>query len=357
MAIKCDADRGVWPCPECRHTSARLKSLIDTVAQLVNVVTEIGVKLTSSEKAREEERAAAAVESAALRQQNELLRCNVATLGEQMTTLTWKTFRPSGQPSSLLIGSSIIKDVLKENLYDTDVVCLRGGQIADVRSRLEVLPSGYDSITLLVGGNDCDATPPPPAATIVDSYGELLEMAQVKARKVIVSSICPRMTSEDTRHTIDAVNAGLVSLCSEKAVKFADNTPSFTLRDGSVNDGYIQSDGVHVTRPAMEKIAKNLGLQVKDTARGVCGEGVRKGQPAREAQRPHNRQRDDDDGWSTVRRPPRRNQRPRQTSGSTHTTCYFCGEEGHVKDNCRHGRKVGCHSCHRLGHKAKYCPQ
>ena len=351
MAIKCDADRGVCPCPECRHTNTRLNSLIDTVALLVNAVSEIGVKLTSSKKAREEERAAAAAESATLRQQNELLRCNVATLGEQMTTLTWKTFRLSGQPSSLLIGS--IMDVRKENLYDTDVVCLRRGQIADVRSRLEALPSGYDSITLLVGGNDCDAIPPPPAATIVDSYGELLEMAQVKARKVIV----PRTTSEDTHQTIDAVNAGLVSLCSEKAVKFADNTPSFTLRDGSVNDGYIQSDGVRVTRPAMEKIAKNLGLQVKDTARGVCGDGVRKGQPAREAHRPHNQQRNDDDGWSTVRRPPRRNQRPRQTSGSTHTTCYFCGAEGHVKDNCRHGRKVECHSCHRLGHKAKYCPQ
>ena len=123
VAIKCDADRGVWPCLECRHTSTRLKSLIDTVAQLVNAVTEIGVKLTSSEKAREEERAAAAAESAMLRQQNELLRCNVATLGEQMTTLTCKTFRPSGQPSSLLIGSSIGK---KTCTILTSCVCARG---------------------------------------------------------------------------------------------------------------------------------------------------------------------------------------------------------------------------------------
>ena len=96
-----------------------------------------------------------------------------------------------------------------------DVVCIPGAKIDDVRDRLEALPSGYDTITLLVGDNDCDVTPPPPAATIVTKYGGLLDMAQVKARVVTVSSICPRKTTDDTRLTIEAVNAGLVSLCEE----------------------------------------------------------------------------------------------------------------------------------------------
>ena len=332
--MKTDADRGIWPCPECRCISAGVKSLLDTVAKLVTTVADIGNKLALSDKKRQEERDAAAAENAALREQNEKLRSSVVTMNEQVTALTWKTFRPSGQSSALLIGSSIIKNVRKENLHDTDVVCLPGGKITDVRNRLEALPNGYDK-TLLVGGNDCDVTLPPPAATIVERYGDLLDMAQVKAHKVTISSICPRTTSEDTRHTIDAVNAGLVSLCEEKVATFADNTPSFTLRDGSVNDGYLQPDGVHVTRTAMEKVAKNLGIQVKDTVRGVCGDAVRT-REVRQSRPPRNQPGESDDGWQTVRRPPRRSQIQRHTTGRTHTPCFFCGEEGHVMENCRH---------------------
>ena len=359
------------------------------------------------------------------------------------------------------------------------------GRITDVRDHLEALPSGYESITLLVGGNDCDITPPPSAAAIVATYGGLLGMAIIKARNVTVSSICPRMTTTETQQTIDAVNAGLLSMCDERAVKFVDNTPLFTLSDGSVNDGYLQPDGVHITKKAIDKIARNLCLQVKDTARGVCngadktrqsqttrrlrnqrgddadyrqtvrlqprnqrGDDVDDWQTARRQPRnqrgddvddwqtvrlqprnqrddhaddwqtarrqprsnqrgddaddwqtvrrqprsqrgddaddwqtvrrqPRSNQRGDDaDDWQTVRRQPRSNQRdddaggwqtvrcqprsnqppaPRHTTGSTHTTCFFCGERGHVRDNCRHGGKVECNSCHRLGHKAKFC--
>ena len=71
-------------------------------------------------------------------------------------------------------------------------------------------------------------------------------------------------------------------------------------------------------------------------------------------------QRDDDaGGWQTVRRQPRSNQppAPRHTTGPTHTTCFFCGEGGQVRNNCSHSGKVECNSCHRLGHKAKFCTQ
>ena len=239
----------LWSCKSCR-------SLPALVTQLVTAMADMSDKMRSSEQARQDDRAAATAERAALHQQNELLRRDVATLNEQVKTLTWKTFRPTGQLSSLLIGSSLIKQVSRDNLKDTDVVCLPGGRIKDVRDHLEALPSGYESITLLVGGNDCDITPPPSAATIVATYGGLLGMAIIKARNVTVSSICPRMTTTETQKTIDAVNAGLLSMCDERAVKFVDNTPSFILSDGSVNDGYLQPDGVHITRKATDKIAK-----------------------------------------------------------------------------------------------------
>ena len=426
-----------------------------------------------------------------------------------------------GKEADGLSSDLLIKQVSRDNLKDTDVVCLPGGRIKDVRDYLEALPNGYESITLLVGGNDCDITPPPSAAAIVATYGGLLDMAIIKARNVTVSRICPKMTTTETQQTIDAVNAGLLSMCDERAVKFVDKTPLFTLSDGSVNDGYLQPDGVHITRNAIDKIARNLCLQVKDTARGVCNgtDKTRRSQPTRRLRnqrgddadygqtvrlqprnqrgddvddwqtvrrqprsqrgddaldwqtvrrqprsnqrgddaddwqtvrcqprsnqrgddadyrqtvrlQPRNQRGDDVDDWQTVRRQPRsqrgddaldwqtvrrqprsnqrgddaddwqtvrlqpRNQRgdnvddwqtvrrqprsqrgddasgwqtvrrqprsnqppaPRHTTGPTHTTCFFCGEGGHVRDNCRHGGKVECNSCHRLGHKAKFC--
>ena len=410
----------------------------------------------------------------------------------------------TGQGSRWLIECLANKQVSRDNLKDTDVVCLPGGRIKDVRDYLEALLSGYESITLLVGGNDCDITPPPSAAAIVATYGGLLDMAIINARNVTVSRICTRMTTTETQQTIDAVNAGLLSMCDERAVKFVDNTPLFTLSDGSVNDGYLQPDGVHITRKAIDKIARNLCLQVKDTTRGVCNgaDKMRQSQPTRRLRnqrgddadyrqtvrlQPRNQrgddvddwqtvrrqprsqrgddaddwqtvrrqprsQRGDDaddwqtvrrqprsnqlgddaDDWQTVRRQPRSNQRsddaddwqtvrrqprsqrgddaddwqtvrrqprsqrgddadnwqtvrrqprsqrgddaddwqtvrrqprsnqppaPRHTTGPTHTTCFFCGEGGHVRDNCSHGGKVECNSCHRLGNKAKFCTQ
>ena len=37
-----------------------------------------------------------------------------------------------------------------------------------------------------------------------------------------------------------------------------------------MNDGYLTPDGVHITNTAMNRVAQNLKLHVKDTAQGVC---------------------------------------------------------------------------------------
>ena len=337
------------------------------------------------------------------------LRKEVVTLKEQVATLTWRTFRQPGQPSSLLIGSSLVRNVSRDKL-------------ADVKRKLEQQPSGFDTITVLAGGNDCDTSPPPSAEAVVEAYSAVIDTALVKARTVIVSSVCPRLTTHKTTNTIDAVNADLVHLCDEKSVTFIDNTPLFTLSDGSVNDGYLQRDGVHLTTTAINRVAKNLALKIICAEDGACGQArpppppttrrsdkrdisnhkddddiVRRPQPRRPnrvaknqaqkiictedgacgqarplpppttrqsdkrdisnhtydddiARRPQSRRSrhadNDENGWQTVRRqPPRR--------GPTY--CHFCGEGGHVKDNCRHGAKLEGHSCGQLGHKEKFC--
>ena len=159
------------------------------------------------------------------------LRSEIITLKEKVANLTRRTFRQLNQPSSLLIGSSLIRDV------DTEVVGLPGGKLAGIEKKISELSSGYDTITVVAGGNDCDTSPSTPAPTVIDAFASVIDAAKAKASTVTVSSVCPRLKTADTTNTIDAVNAGLVTLCTDKDVIFADSKPSFTLGDGSVNDG------------------------------------------------------------------------------------------------------------------------
>ena len=136
------------------------------------------------------------------------------------------------------------------------------------------------------------------------------------------------------------------------SVRKADSTPSFTLGDGSVNDGYLHRDGVQLTHAAVNRLAKNMRLKKRNDVSGVCS-GVRRPQH----QHPHPPTAPSQGGdaeWTTVRH---RGRQARQVSGATRASCYFCGGEGHTKDNCRHGRPIECNICHRPGHKSKCCPQ
>ena len=62
----------------------------------------------------------------------------------------------------------------------------------------------------------------------------------------------------------------VIPLGSDKKVIFADSMTSLTLEDGSVNDGYLHRDGIHLTHAAVNRMAKNLGLKKRNDASGVC---------------------------------------------------------------------------------------
>ena len=80
------------------------------------------------------------------------LRKEVVTLTEQLVPLTRRTLLQPSQPSSLLIGSRLVRNVSRDKLADTGVICLPGGKLADVKRKVEQQPSGFDTITVLAGG-------------------------------------------------------------------------------------------------------------------------------------------------------------------------------------------------------------
>ena len=258
-----------------------------------------------------------------------------------------------------------------------------GGRISDIRERVLSIKEKHAQIALVVGGNDCDSSAVP--TDILDEYKELIGVAKEKAAEVTVSSVCPRVRTDkpDLKDKIDTVNAGLQMLCQDEGVSFVDNTPSFHLADGSINDGYLLSDGVHLTRAATDKLTRNLKLKVKDGVRTVC-----KDRTSRQQKPSPRDEREDTDlshtFWSNARQkaaPSARREHPgstnsrnsdrsrqgsskysnndkdnyRQTKTSSQTTrCYNCYESNHVVRNCRFDKAVVCYVCGAVGHKAKH---
>ena len=332
-------DRGVWPCPSCRNLNSRVELIMNNVGSLMTMVSDLTNLLKETNKRHQEENNKLTEKNTTLSQENMDLRKTVADLTVKVNTLSWKSFRKAGQCSNVLVGSSIIRDVCEEKLHDTEIICQRGGCISDAKVAVEKLTPGYETITLVVGGNDCQADPPIPAEDIVKSYSELIDAAQKKGHTVTVSSICPRIPKEigdKLQEKIDCVNAGLLATCNDKKdIKFVDVTPTFHLADGSINDGYIMQDGVHITRNAMNKMAVKLDLQIKNPKEGVCN--------SNQAKFPSPKKRANVFERTTT-----------TVLSNESSYCYNCGEGNHVKDRCRYSQPLECHQCHRRGHKFKF---
>ena len=345
--------------PPAPCDSDKLSIIMENMKDLTLIVQTMASKLDSNSDQMND----LVTLNAQLMNDNGALRKSVTDLTTRLSQISWKSFTRPRTQSDLLIGSSLIKNIDKDKLTDTDVICKPGGTIDTVTKELERVKD-YDSITMVVGGNDCDSETPVPAAKIVESYQQLIQKACQKANKVTVSSICPRMKSDSTHATINTVNAELLATCNDNdQVTFVDSTPSFMLSDGSVNDGYLLPDGVHLTRPAVNKLAKNLKLNIKSQT-----EGVYKDQPRKTVSKTKNtipqptKQHND---WQVVsnKRSPRqptiqynsRNESRRSTTNYETERCTFCYETGHNSTTCRHGQPVECHHCRYTGHKAKFC--
>ena len=205
---------------------------------------------------------------------NTKLQNRVAELTAEISAKKWETFTASGgtpTQNTMLLGSSIIRDVSEDKLISTKVVCKHDGHtkhINEVVNTMSRCSESYDKTILVIGGNDC-ASPDSKTPSDMDDYKNLITSTKRVAKSITVSSICPRLHTE-TQDIITAVNAGLQVMCQDEGVGFIDNTSSFHLQDGSVNDGYFHRDGIHLTWQATNKLGKNLALNMKEPTDGVC---------------------------------------------------------------------------------------
>ena len=279
---------GIWTCCSCRTTPDVIRIMCDLLANIqqenVDLKNHITTKLVDMKNTIEkrdghmvkfaEALTAKTNEHVTAMKEIADLRSKVTELNAKLDEQSWKRFRPHSKGKSLLVGSSIIRDVSESRLDKTDVTCVPGGLISDVTNAVSKRPSDtYERIILVTGGNDCarkEAATQPTASSIVEQYRTLVQLSKQKSRNVTVSSVCPRISSAEVKAQIDSVNAGLQVMCDVEGATYVDNTPFFHLAEGSVNDAYYLDDGVHLTYKATNTLAKNLKLMTKDGLNGVC---------------------------------------------------------------------------------------
>jgi hypothetical protein len=348
-----------------------------------------------------------------LSKKNTILTNELSSMKDRIASLSLKP----GSNKSLLVGSSLIRNVDSEKLSDTTVVSLSGGTITQIKEKIESQDDDFGTITVVCGGNDIDSG----GKTVqeaLDDYSLLIDAAKsrVKDGKVVISSVLPRYRPDkpNLQEEIDTMNVGLNVLCSDKNASFIDNSSSFKLLNSCLNEGFYIQDGqdrdarIHLTKSGTNYLAKNLKLKMKtpnvfkptngksnrrndntntvgttqeddfpplehtfwDTARRK-GRQVQRQRSQQQRELPH--QPRESQTHVPTRQPqpqvPSR-QPPRAMDYSRAVTAYgdrdfdqyydsqrcgFCAEYNHSTSECGFQNKVRCRQCSRLGHKQKFC--
>ncbi len=383
----------IWTCPSCRVTPSLTRIIYDmlitmqndheqfrndTASKLNDVHHKLSQRDGHMQKLVQSFKDKTTEHEKALRE-NADLRAKVSELSTKLSEQSWNNFR--SDEKSLVVGSSIIKDISSSKLDNTEVVSKSGGKISDASTVVSSRPTNvYNRIILVTGGNDCDPkdnAKKQTAAEIVEQYRSLVRTCKEKAKSVTVSSVCPRVSTDEVKSQIESVNAGLKVMCDTEDVTFIDSTTSFHLADGTVNDAYFLNDGVHLTYKATNKLSRNLKLKIKDEASGVCDIDRRKGKQQRNTTQSDYSQTNTDipdlsqGFWSHATQrasqgrrenkstPPKpttpRQYRPKQQHSTTDEVhCYNCYESNHTAQTCRHERPIRCNTCGMEGHKAKH---
>ena len=265
IAVKEEFVAGVWCCFVCRTMPSRIIQLQESVSTLLQTVHLLRGEITSVKHQHTKDFEVMQDTHSKIQEENKELLNRIKDLSSN-TPIHVSSQEPKSH-GTLLLGSSIIRDVDATKLVATKCVSISGGGIKDIHAALDKYPAlhKFGNITLAVGGNDCDnleqegndVTP------LIEQYRELIESAKMRADTITISSVCPRNKPGPVSERIAALNAGLTTLCKDLDVTYVDNDDVFYLRDGSLNNGFLLPDNVHLTPAATSRLVTNLGLKLR----------------------------------------------------------------------------------------------
>ena len=254
---------GFWPCPDCRNIAADMKLMREAVTTTMETTNATIRQLAYNINIISDTLSQRNFECERLLADNCDLRHKITLLTTENNDTRWGRLM---RHKTLLVGDSVLKKIDEEKLNATKVDAVSGTTVKDVQHRLQAQTAKYENMIVCAGTNDCsdaDIDEQRFEATYRDVVKSAKELV-LDGRGVRISSIPPRNDSPMKNKRVTRANNAIKALSERMGVSYIDNGPSFKLEDGSVNDGYLAKDGLHLTVAGTNRLVRNLKLATKN---------------------------------------------------------------------------------------------
>ena len=286
--------------------------------------------------------------------ENDQLQSKIAALELKLSKPNPVSTSTESQPT-LVIGSSLIKDIIANDESKLDIKCKPGSKLEDLADTLKSMEHNnkrYEKITVVAGGNNCDN----PDATVEDISNAavgVIDQALRISKNVSFSSILPRNDKGATLLKIENVNPAIKQkLNPYHNVEFIDNEPSFRLADGSPNESYFLKDKIHLTYNGSERLIKNLNLPAKVKRRQRYQYNNNYNQRSQQQQIYNTYSYSQPEPSSYYSQIP---SVMAQEVRSSEITCRYCNFQGHTAMSCPRTAQFTCFRCRQKGHIQRFC--
>lgn len=345
VGLRSSAKPSLWICPSCKDIPKTIRLLVRKAEiQEKEIVHLQNENATLSQLANEQRLIVTELqESLKQKTDNALTDTPTPTPSQVKITATDIIKEPTSDNSTttLIIGDSIIKDIHEAGLDNTTVQCLRGARITDIEESLQNMkPETFSTIIIHGGTNDC--TTDDNIEVAAKSYTDMIDSIHesAPATTVYISTICPRTDNAKHQERVDKLNKNLKEIADKASCGVIDNDTNFRLRNDQPDSNSLNRSGLHLSKSGTRKLVKNL-----NAVHAILKKPVRNIDSAKESPVDSTHTHSSDT----------RRQNHGNNSNNRSRGCYNCGEQNHVKKNCRHGKPIKCHTCGKVGHKQKMC--
>ena len=115
------------------------------------------------------------------------------TLSTEINKHKWTQMDHTPANGTLLLGSSMIRNVDKDKMVDTEVKCINGARLPELTTYAKRIPKDtiYKRIVIVGGGNDC-SDKDTDMETIIERGSVLFKTLKAHSNDITMASVCPR---------------------------------------------------------------------------------------------------------------------------------------------------------------------
>jgi ribA/ribD-fused uncharacterized protein len=271
----------VWTCPRCvknislinnvHQDMDNMKKSMDGLKESNNELAKLLADIKEELKTEKELRNAREEELVRLRGQMKDLTDELKVTNERQLNATPTpkvTYAaaaapppPPPEPKTLLIGTSLLRNVNSEKLVNCDIVAKGGAKVDDLSRTLSAMdPSKkYKEVILVAGSIDRESAS---QDDVINAFKAFTVCASDRTNKISISSVLPR-SDKDMKESTKALNSELKKLCDNDGHNFVDHDLTFHLLNGEINRALLSDDGLHLSQPGVETLIKNCGVVSK----------------------------------------------------------------------------------------------